>query len=393
MASHRLTAIACAILLATVSQSALADSPTSLTSLSENGVRFGTPERGLLLLPQLQVETGATREGAVEGRVRDGQVRRGRLIAVASWDAFGATYAHSFVAEDNPIVALYADWQPLEGVTLRIGQQNAPFSLNDMTSSRYLTFAERSAAWALVPKDAFGFAAGYAADWGTVAGGVYGGNVNTGIDEEGVLAILHGSWAPMNEGSSTLHFGVGLGWRDVSNAPTKPAFAGTAPSALFAGTLTSTGTIENASDVVSANLEAAWVNGPFSLQGEITGVGIARDGASDAFLWGGYGFVTYTLTGERRPYAVEAGDFAGIVPDRPVTEGGPGAWEVGLRLDHLDLSDTFDGGRQTGIGGVLNWYTTDTTRLTLDAARTFIDGGANDGARIDTAVLRFQFTY
>ena len=392
-ASDRLAAAVVGVAAAVVAASAPADSPTSLTSLTENGLVVGQPERGLILIPQLQLEAGGTDPDGVPGRVRDGQVRRGRLIAVASRDTLGATLAYSFASELYPIIALYADWQPGNGATFRVGQQNAPFSLNDMTSSRYLTFPERSAAWALVPGNAFGFAAGYAGDWGTVAGGVYGGNVNTGIGDEGVLLVAHGSLAPVDDERRTLHLGAGASWRDVDGAEILPAFSGPSGSALFAAGLTPTGPLEDASEVASANLEAAWVAGPFSVQGELTGARVARRDAGDALLWGGYAFATWTLTGERRPYAIEAADFVGIVPDDPVTAGGIGAWEVGLRLDHLDLRDGYGGGRQTGIAGVLNWYATDNLRLTLGGTRTLVDGGINDGAAVDTAVLRLQLTY
>jgi len=81
---------------------------------------------------------------------------------------------------------------------------------------------------------------------------------------------------------------------------------------------------------------------------------------------GGDVVITYLITGEKRPYRT-ASNIYGFVPvDKPVFQGGPGAWEVVLRWSHLDLDDgTLQGGRLWRITPMVNWYLSKNLRLEL----------------------------
>ena len=64
------------------------------------------------------------------------------------------------------------------------------------------------------------------------------------------------------------------------------------------------------------------------------------------------------LTGETRPF--KAGNFDRVKPFKNVGDGGLGAFEVALRYDHLDLSDTpvlaRAGNKASSLTLGLNWY-------------------------------------
>jgi phosphate-selective porin OprO/OprP len=105
--------------------------------------------------------------------------------------------------------------------------------------------------------------------------------------------------------------------------------------------------------------EIAWVNGPFSVQGEILHSWVhEQDGRLPSFS-GIYGSATWFLTGESRPYDRQNGRFGRLIPrqDFDWGKGGWGAWEIAARYSFVNLnSQNIDGGRLSEIMVGLNWY-------------------------------------
>ena len=82
-------------------------------------------------------------------------------------------------------------------------------------------------------------------------------------------------------------------------------------------------------------------------------------GLGTAFFHGGYAQVLYFLTGEHQEYERKEGVFGRVTPYENVRfgGGGRGAWQVGLRISHLDLTnDVVNGGRVTDLTAGLNWF-------------------------------------
>lgn len=88
---------------------------------------------------------------------------------------------------------------------------------------------------------------------------------------------------------------------------------------------------------------------------------------SDPLFWGLYGYASYFLTGETRPYSRQSATFGHVEPRDPLwlfsevswncRKAGWGAWEVGARYSHVDLSDgDYSGGRMEGLTAGLNWH-------------------------------------
>jgi phosphate-selective porin OprO and OprP len=93
---------------------------------------------------------------------------------------------------------------------------------------------------------------------------------------------------------------------------------------------------------------------------------VSSEQRGDPFLHGGEVFAAYTLTGEARPYSEKSALFTAMSPARTVFEGGPGAWEVGLRFSYADLDDgPIQGGTFWRITPVLNWHMSDNVRFEL----------------------------
>jgi phosphate-selective porin OprO and OprP len=68
--------------------------------------------------------------------------------------------------------------------------------------------------------------------------------------------------------------------------------------------------------------------------------------------------------------------------ERPLQDGGPGAWEVAARADFIDLNDQgIDGGKQVSYIAGVNWYANNYMRFMLDGAITqVLDAEGSDAA-------------
>ena len=124
------------------------------------------------------------------------------------------------------------------------------------------------------------------------------------------------------------------------------------------------------SSVDTAILELALVRGPWSFQteGAATWVRRPESDLERLFFWGGYGFVSYMITGEPRPYKKDRGNFGRLRPDNPFfgpgSERGRGALEAAFRISYLDLEDRdIRGGRLFDLTWALNWYATRNARV------------------------------
>jgi phosphate-selective porin OprO/OprP len=85
---------------------------------------------------------------------------------------------------------------------------------------------------------------------------------------------------------------------------------------------------------------------------------------NDPFFHGGEVFVSYLLTGETKPYNLRGAYFERTSPTQTVFEGGPGAWELVLRMSYADLdSQDIHGGRFWRITPMVNWHLSDNIRL------------------------------
>jgi len=104
--------------------------------------------------------------------------------------------------------------------------------------------------------------------------------------------------------------------------------------------------------------ESALVYGPFSAQGEYIASNISGTGYSGETLDGYYGYMSYFLTGESRAYKAKTGAWDRLKPNRNFDmKGGWGAWEVATGYDAINLNDgSIKGGRMSTAKLGINWY-------------------------------------
>ncbi|SPJ14309.1 putative Phosphate-selective porin O and P [Syntrophobacter sp. SbD2] len=289
---------------------------------------------------------------------------------------------------------------------IRAGQMYEPIGLEQQTVDNFNTFMEKALPQnALIPSrnlglltqntacnDRLGWQAGYffAQQTGTPYNGVAtdatGDLFSPHVEATDVAVRLYALPWYENNGEHLLHVGIGYQhrFRSDSQSPSNPGWLdfSSYPEAYMFNPLVDTGYfLATGADVIDP--EIALVCGPFSVQGEYTWMSVndvslpAASTSPTSPTWtslnrgasfsGWYAQASYFLTGEHRPYYLEASSrnyqatFGRIIPNANFNPraGGIGAWEVAFRVSNLDLNDPaarFTGGDETDYTAGLNWY-------------------------------------
>ncbi len=289
---------------------------------------------------------------------------------------------------------------------VKVGYFREPFSLEGATSSRFITFMERSPLNQLDPTREWGVA-GY---WwpenerGTFAIGAFRTGTNNGgfsgegghwavttrltalpvyVDDEGTFRLVHigGAFSQIQPPNDMVSYDPKLqsNLLQVSDNPVSPFLPNVE--------------IPSVSQQLY-NLQAAWVNGPFSLQGEWIATTIQQINAGMVFLHGFYVYASYFLTGEHRGYDRRVAGFGPVQVLKPLmrkghwSAAGCGAIELAARFAVADFSSPNLPVSPTPVGAPsgtilyqstfgVNWYLNDYTRLmfnyilSVPAARGF----------------------
>jgi phosphate-selective porin OprO/OprP len=268
------------------------------------------------------------------------------------------------------------------------GHFKEPFSLEELTSSRFITFMERALPNNMVPGRNLGIMASDARKlWDdqkrlTWALGLFR---DRGDEDEGETFFRSDGGYDMtgrvtcapwyaDGGEKVAHVGVSYSLRH----PEDPIRYRARPEAHFIE--------ERFSD--TGNFVSEWVNlfgaeaavvyGPFSVQSEYIGNHVESDETGDPCLNGWYVQGSYFLTGEHRNYKTSKGAFDRVHPKKNFREdGGWGAWEVALRYSYLDLDDSRLPDEATDMHDVtvgLNWYLNPNVRVMWNYIRSCADG-------------------
>lgn len=236
------------------------------------------------------------------------------------------------------------------------GQFKAPFSQEELQSSKYIGFVERSMLNNIVPgrspgvmvhghtqDEVFRYAVSAQNDRGEL-----GLNRTSTPDIFGRVRVRpFGPFGPFGNGAFTnLSFGgaFGHGTRDAERFV---AGRTSSRSVVFFQKVPLKG------DLDRGNLEASWRHGSFLIQSEYDRVRAERLGLgedmtdltdieADGFMIQGL----YILTGEKK-------GASSIRPKNPMRDGGPGAWEIGFRYQFFDIKE---GNRADVYTLGVNWW-------------------------------------
>ncbi|HEY0326687.1 MAG TPA: OprO/OprP family phosphate-selective porin [Allosphingosinicella sp.] len=332
------------------------------------------------------------------------ELRRARIgVEGTAPGGFGYTFEIDFAEGIADITDAIVTYKAADGLTLTAGQHNNFQSLEELTSSRFSTFVERSAF-----TDAFNFerrlggSATYARGPITAQAGVFVDNLRDLDDGDDTFSVDGRLVYAPKVGDTQLHFGGSAHWRDngdlVDRGTTtryrqRPLIHATSVRFLATPALP----VERETHY---GLEAAVMHGPFHAAAEAHWLNADTRTGAEPTLFGGYVELGWFITGESRGYRGARFDRTKVRRGGAIEEGGFGALQVALRYDHLDLnSNGITGGRQAGWQAALTWIPTDHIRFLANYARLdYRDARlpAASGDRdypVDVVALRAQFDF
>ncbi|MBN1909425.1 MAG: hypothetical protein JW818_06780 [Pirellulales bacterium] len=297
---------------------------------------------------------------------------------------------------------------------VRIGHFKEPFGMEQLMSSKYTTFMERSLgdAGVFVPARNIGIMAHDCSESErfTWAIGAFASESpdNPPVeqhDHEGTALTMRATFLPWydeaTEGRGLLHTGVAYSYRSIGDQSVQLRAH---PESHLAPYIIDTGALA-VSDMQLIGGELAYVYGPFSVQTEIYHATLdsTTAGVANANLNGCYVYVSYFLTGEHRPYKRDAGTFDRVKPfenffrvrdENGYVHTGKGAWEVAYRYSYVDLNNGFAAGGRAGDHTLgLNWYLTPYTRMMFNYIHSTADRGANTDQVMNIFQMRAQVDF
>lgn len=242
---------------------------------------------------------------------------------------------------------------------------------------------------AFAPENQLGVYALRESRFWTAAAGVFKGALDPDKAEKGWTYAARITFSPPVPDGYLLHLGGYLSRREGK--------AGEAVYGYSARSLLRTGERFVDTEAVADRdrlfgLELAAASGPVSLESQCAMVraSIVQPVASVSRFHGCYAAVLWNLTGESRHY--DDGGFSQIGIRSPVSDGGPGAWQAGVRFDSLDLDDgAIAGGTQRGWSFALNWYLDERFWLSTNYSRTTVDSLIGEGIATDGAAVRLHY--
>lgn len=272
----------------------------------------------------------------------------------------------------------YNGWKPAK---FTLGNHKMPFGLDELTSSKYSTFIERSAAsnaFAISRQNGLSIST-HGSNW-TLTGAAHMDNINgtnSGQDEDfGYGARV--TFSPIASKTSLVHLGAAFHHQELETVGGDTKQIKLRPEVHTAGKIfkSVSGTFE---DYDTYGLEAAAVFGAFSAQAEYLYRSFnAVSGEADQDLNAWYAYASYFLTGESRAYKTSSGVFSRVTPKGIVGKGGMGAWEIGLRYSDIDLEDNSAGSKGDIFTVGLNWYATPNIRFMANYTSADVEGESDD---------------
>ncbi len=365
----------------------------------KDGLNFKAPDSGvsMKLGGRIQNDWGWFAKGDDYVPVVDGtEFRRARIYM--SGDLGGNTFFKSqidfssrdkdgTVADEVSFKDMYVGLKgiPVVGRIL-VGQMKEPYSLEEMTSSNYVSMMERSTIAVFDSERNTGFMLQNSwvekrllASFGVFreSGPKGGSRSNNAYNWSGRVTGL--PWQNQ-EKRRLVHLGISGSLRRTLDGEIRYS---SRPSSHFAPKLVQTDDIM-ANKLTLGALEAAVVLGPFSVDSEFKTSMAEAESQGDPRMSGYYVQASYFLTGESRPYKHSSGAFDRVRPTKPLGVGA-GAWEIAVRYSFIDLSEGNGGKMDDYVVGV-NWYANNNARVMVN----YVYAETRDRPAGDTKFAGFQ---
>lgn len=296
------------------------------------------------------------------------------------------------------------------GFDVTVGSQKEPFSLEELTSSKYITFMERSLTNAFAPGRTVGL---QIANKKLIDGkGTFAMMLSRptilGGSEDGEYAFsTRLTFAPLLEdkGEKLVHAGIAYRFHEdpFRNAVDEFRFR-SRPEVHISPRFVATGDFD-ADSIQQLGFELAAQFGMVSVQGEYVLAFVSNDangagpnGTMEPTFWSYYVQASVFATGEHRPY--KKGAFGRVKPENEFGKDGFGAIELALRVSAINLTDSAEGvagGNEWNVNGGVNWYLTPNARIMLNYVYANIDqtslANAPSKGKLNVVQSRFQVDF
>lgn len=341
--------------------------------------------------------TQASGDDAIEGDLEDGfEFRRARLFFEGDiYEKVSFKAQYDFAGGEASFKDVWIALAVGPG-DLQFGHFKEPFSLEELTSSKYLAFMERS-----LPVEAFApsrnSGVGYSAssgdrfNWGV--GAFYDADdFGVSTDEDAVNITGRLGFRPLyeDEGRRMIHLGIAATRKDIGDGASFRFRA--RPEAHFTTRFVNTNNFAADSSTI-LGAEVAGVFDRFWFASEYIQNDVDSPVAGDPTFDGLYAQAGFFLTpGDYRRFKTSSGSFDRQKPSSVwgMDEGGTGAWEIAARYSTVDLSDQgINGGEQDNYTLGLNWYPNPATRLMIN----YVHADIQDLAEADFFMLRWQVDF
>jgi phosphate-selective porin OprO/OprP len=293
-----------------------------------------------------------------------GEVRQALLgINASSGNWTFSANALTATGIDPEIENAWLEYRPGGGSWgIRAGQFKTPNSLDEQTSSLNTSTAERAAF-----TDAFGFdrrlgiALTGSGERYTAMAGLFAANINDTFTREGHAAAARVTFVPWRGDDWTSHLGLSARWREGGDD--LPLLRNRQrPYAHQSGAILSTGSVFGSDLLVAAEAAVLYRRSWAAAEFAAVEADLAAGGSAD--FSGGYLEAGHVFGGHK---TYGHGRFEALAADRPVSEGGPGALAVAVRIDTVDLSGGgVDGGDLTSEIMDITWVLDRHLLLRLD---------------------------
>ena len=295
------------------------------------------------------------------------EIRRARLFVRGMlYEDWGYKLRVGFEGDNASFKDAYLKYNPA-GITF--GLFKPGFSIDEMISSKHITFMERALPNAFKPGRRYGVGYhGHTKRLSFTANLFERGTGDGDSGDEGLGMSVRLTGTPYLNGNKILHFGLNSTLEQPEDNDKNTVRFRVRPESHLARRLVDTGTITDVKYINRNALEIAMVADVFSFQGEYMFINIDRDNDQEDLTFNGaYLYFSWFMSGESRPYNMRKGNFGRI---RPVSRSG--AWELALRYSHIDLnSNSITGGTENNIALGLNWYVN--PRVRFSANMIFVD--------------------
>ena len=292
------------------------------------------------------------------------------FIAGAIDDDWEYKFQVDFADGDADIKDAFVRYNGLDFGRVTFGHFKVPFSLEEMTSSKYITFMERAMPNSFVPSRRIGAGIDRSSDRMTFAAAVYGDEANDSSNDEGIGIAGRVTFTPIVQQDRLVHIGASALFEEPQNTDAGSdtvRFRTRPESHVTSSRLVDTGSIADVSGVTKLGIEAAAILGPWSLQGEYIATSVDAAGG-DVDVDGFYAYASWFPGGQSRAY--KGGIFQRTKADR--------AWEFALRYSSLSLDDgAIAGGEESNITLAANYYVNPNLRFMANYILADVDGGIN----------------